>query len=123
MEGEFQDQGQIDQDLGEWLYPIGIQSVHGFLSEEENQDYIRIEDLAPEGAIITNLVPEGGSSTMVVIKWSENVEGSGENIDSPLYGGLYKEEKHYLVPWSGTDSVSNMNCFTLSKENNDWIVP
>ena len=32
MEGEFQYQGQIDQDLEEWLYPRGIQSVHGFFS-------------------------------------------------------------------------------------------
>ena len=80
------------------MYPIGIQSVHGFLSEEENKDYIGIEDLALEGAIITNLVPEGGSSTMVVIKWSEKVVGSGYNIYSPLCGVLYKEEEYYLFP-------------------------
>ena len=56
MEGEFQDQGQIDQDLEEWLSPIESQSVHGFFSEEEKQESIRIEDSAPEGArIATNL--------------------------------------------------------------------
>ena len=60
---------------------------------------------------------------MVVIKWSEKVEGSGDNIESPLCGGLYKEEEDYFVPWSGTDPDVNMNGFTWYKENNDWIVP
>ena len=60
---------------------------------------------------------------MVVIKWSEKVEGSGDNIYSPLCGGLYKEEDNSLVPRSGTDPDSNMNCFTWSKENKDWIFP
>ena len=60
---------------------------------------------------------------MVVIKWSDKVEGSGDNIYSPLYGGLYKEEGDSLVYWSGTDPDAKMNCFTWSKENDDWIVP
>ena len=42
MEGRFQDQGQLDQDLEEWLSPRWIQYVHGFFSEEEKQDSIRI---------------------------------------------------------------------------------
>ena len=46
---------------------------------------------------------------MVVVKWSEKVEGSGGNIDSPLCGGLYKEEDDSLVPWSGTDPDAKMN--------------
>ena len=37
MEGEFQDQGQLDQELEEWLSPRGSQSVHGFFYEEEKQ--------------------------------------------------------------------------------------
>ena len=123
MECEFQDQGQLDQYLEEWLSPRGSQSVHGFFSEEEKKESTWIEDLAPEGAIITNQAPDGGTSTMVVIKRSEKVEGCGENIDSPLCGGLYKEEDNYLVPWSGTDPDAKMNCFTWSKQNNDWIVP
>ena len=57
MEGEFQDQGQLDQDLEEWLSPRGSQYVHGFFSEDENQESIRIEYSAPEGAIITNQYP------------------------------------------------------------------
>ena len=60
---------------------------------------------------------------MVVVKWSDKIEGSGDNIDSPLCGKLYKEEEDSLVPWSGTDPDDNMNCFTWSKVNNDWIVP
>ena len=69
MEGEFQDQGQIDQELEEWLSPRGSQSVHGFFSEDEKQESIQTEDLAPVGARIRNQAPEGETSTMVVVKW------------------------------------------------------
>ena len=58
MEGEFQDQGQLDQYLDEWLSPIGSQSVHGFFSEEEKQVSIQTEDSAPEGAILSNQAQE-----------------------------------------------------------------
>ena len=58
MEFEFQDQGQLDQELEEWLSPRESQSVHGFFSEEKKQESIRIEDLAPEGARISNQAPE-----------------------------------------------------------------
>ena len=75
MEGEFQDQGQLAQDLEECLFPRGSQYVHGFFSEEENQESIKIEDLAPEGAIISNQAPEGGKYLMVVIKWSDVIRG------------------------------------------------
>ena len=57
MEGEFQDQGQLDKDLEYWLSPRWSQSVHGFFSEEEKQEYIRMEDPAPERAIMSNQVP------------------------------------------------------------------
>ena len=83
MEGEFQDQGQLDQDLEECLSPRGSQSVHGFFSEEEKQESIQMEDLSPEGAMINNEAPEEEASKMVVIKWSDKVEGSGDNIYSP----------------------------------------
>ena len=46
---------------------------------------------------------------MLVVKWSDKVEGSGDDINSPLCGGLYKEEK-YIIHWSGTDSDAKMNC-------------
>ena len=99
MEGELQDQGKLDKYLEEWLFPRGSQSVHGFFSEEQKQESICIECYAPEGSIIRNQYPEGGTSTTLVIKWSEKMEGFGDNIDSPLCGGLYKEEDDYLVPW------------------------
>ena len=35
MEGEFQYEGQIDQDLKEWFSPRGSESVHFFFSEDE----------------------------------------------------------------------------------------
>ena len=80
----------IDQYLEEWLYPRGSQSVHGFFSKDDNQDSIQVEDQAPEGSIITNQATEGETYTMVVIKWREKVEESGDNINSPLCGELYK---------------------------------
>ena len=54
MEGKFQDQGQLDQELEEWLSPRRSQCVHGFFSEEEKQQSIQTEDSALEGAIISN---------------------------------------------------------------------
>ena len=90
MKGEFQYQGQLDQYLEEWLYPRGSQYVNGFFSEDYAQESIRMEDQAPEGSMISNEAPEEEASKMVVIKWSDKVEGSGDNIDSPLCGGLYK---------------------------------
>ena len=54
---------------------------------------------------------------MVVVKWSDKGEGSGENIDAPLCGGLYKEEDYSLVPWSGIYPYSKINRFTWSKED------
>ena len=77
MEGKFQDQVQLDQDLEEWLSPRGGQYVHSFFSEEDKQESIQIEYSDPERAIISNQAPEGETSTMVVVKWSDKVEGYG----------------------------------------------
>ena len=68
MEGEFQYQGHLDQDLEEWLSPRGSQSIHGFFSEEERQESIQMEDYAKEGVIINNKAPEVETSTMIVVK-------------------------------------------------------
>ena len=46
---------------------------------------------------------------MVVVKWSDKVEGSVDNIDNHLCSGLYKEDDDSLVPWSGTDPDAKMN--------------
>ena len=59
MEGEFQYQGQLDQDLEESFSPRVSQYVHGFFSEEEKQESTRLEDSDPEGAIRSNQDPEG----------------------------------------------------------------
>ena len=65
----------------------------------------------------------GLASKMVVIKWSDKVEGSGDNIDSPLCGVLYKEEGGSVVPWSVIYPDAKMIFFTGLKDNDDWIVP
>ena len=44
--------------------------------------------LAPEGAMKSNQAPEEEESKMVVIKWLNKAEGSGEHIDSFLCGVL-----------------------------------
>ena len=87
------------------------------------QESIRIEDSSQEVEIIINQAPDRETSTMAVVKYSDKVEGSGDDIDSPLCSRLYKEEEYSLVPWSGTDPDAKMNCFAWSKENNDWIFP
>ena len=40
MESEFQDQGNIFQDLKDWLSPTGIQLIHSFFSKEYIQESI-----------------------------------------------------------------------------------
>ena len=68
-----------------------------------------MEDSAPEREIISNQDPEEETSTMVFVECSDKLEGSGDNIDSPLCSGLYTEEDYYLVPWSGKDPDAKMN--------------
>ena len=101
--------------MEEWLSPVGSKYVFRFFSEEDKQESIQIEYLAPEGVIITNQALEGVTYTMVVVKWSDKVEGFGYHIYSPLCSGLYKEEYDSLVSWSGTDPDSKINFFTWSK--------
>ena len=84
MKGKFQYQRQLDQYFYLWLSPRGIKPDHGFFYEEEKQESIHIEDSAPKGAIISNQAPEVVTSTMVVVKCSDKVGGSGDNIDAPL---------------------------------------
>ena len=58
--------------------------------------------MAPEGARIINQAPEGAISTMVVIKWPDVIKGSRVEVDGPLCGVLYKEDRGSIIPWSGT---------------------
>ena len=53
MEGEFQYQEHLDQDLEEWSSPRGSQYVHGFFYEEEKQESTMIEDSGTEVSIIS----------------------------------------------------------------------
>ena len=71
--------------------------------------------LDPEVEIISNQDPEEEINIMVVVKLLDKVEESRDKIYAPLCGELYKEEYGCLVPRSGTDSYSKMNCFTWSK--------
>ena len=59
---------------------------------------------------------------MVVIKWSDAIKGPGVQVDGSLCGGLYKEGNGSIISWSGTDPDANMNSFTWSTEENDWIL-
>ena len=90
MEGKFQDQGQLDQYLEEWLYPRRSKSNSGFFSEQQKQESTQIEGLDSEGSTIISQTTQGEISTMVVVKFSEKVEGLGDKIDYPVHGGLYK---------------------------------
>ena len=60
---------------------------------------------------------------MAVVKWSEAVEGLGDKIDDNLCGVLYNEEDESIFTGVVTDPYANINCFTLSKEDNYWILP
>ena len=71
------------------MSPRGIQPDHSILSGEE-QDSILIEGSDPEGGIIINQAPKEEIFTMVVVKFSDRVEGSGDNIDAPSCTGIYK---------------------------------
>ena len=95
--------------MEEWLSPRGSQSSRGLFSEEDKQESLQIEYLDSKGQIILKQDPEGEMSTMVVVKCSDKVEGSGDKIGAPLCGGLYKEEDDSLVPCSGKDKNTKMN--------------
>ena len=49
-----------------------------------------MEGLDPEGSIISNQAPDGEISTMVVMKFSDEIKGPRVKVDGPLCGGLYK---------------------------------
>ena len=45
-----------------------------------------MEDSVPEEAKIINQALDRETHTMVCVKWSDNVEGSGDSIDAHLCG-------------------------------------
>ena len=91
------------------MFPRGSQPDRVFFSEEEKQESIQIEGSALEGAILISQDAQGEISTMVVVKFSDKMEGLVDNIDNTLCGRLYKDEDKYLVPWSGTYLYAKMN--------------
>ena len=84
MKDEFQDQGQLDQDLEEWLSPRGSQPVHNLFSKEGESRVYTDGVSGFRGSNDKQQSSRGRSILMVVIKWSDKVEGYGDNIDSPL---------------------------------------
>ena len=104
------------------MSPRGIQPDCGFFSDDEKQESKQIEDLSPDGAIISNQAPEGEISTIVVIKFSDEIKWTRVKVDGPLCGGLYKEDHGSIIIWSGTYPDANINSFTWYKEENDRIV-
>ena len=62
------------------------------------------------------------TKTIVFLKWSDKVEGSGYRIFSPLCRGIYNEEDRSIVTWSVIYPYENINCFNCYIEDNEWIV-
>ena len=105
------------------MSPRGSQPDCGLFSEEEEKESTQIEVSAPEGETIRNQYPEREISTILVVKWSDKVEGLRDNKFAPLCGVLYKEEDGSLVTWPGTNPDANMNGLNWFKEENYFIVP
>ena len=59
---------------------------------------------------------------MAFIKWSDAIKVPRVKVDGPLCGGLYKEDHGYIITWSVTYPYFNINSFTWSTEEIDWIV-
>ena len=82
-------------------------------------------NMSPQGATIRHPYPQGciSTQTIMVFKWLEEVQGLVDEIYSPLCVVLYKEQYVFIVPWSVTDPYTNINWFSCSKKDNDWILP
>ena len=83
IEGEFEDQGQIDQDSEEWLSPRGAQPNLGFLYKEDKQESTWIKGSDPEGAIIINRASAGSVYTMVFVNGQRRWKGLETNYKLP----------------------------------------
>ena len=56
---------------------------------------------------------------MVVIKWSDTINGPRVKVDGPLCGGLYKEDHGSIINWSGTKPYVKMNSFNWSTDKDN----
>ena len=54
--------------------------------------------------------------------WLYAIKGTRVKVDSLMGGGLYKEYNGCIVTWSVTEPYANLNCFTWSKDEDDWII-
>ena len=52
--------------------------------------------------------------------WDEQLPLELEAI-KPIFGGLFKDSDDRIIPWSGTDLDSNVNCFTWNFKFSTWI--
>ena len=91
MEVKFQDHGNIDHDLEEWLSQISIKPSHSFFYEEQKKEAKQIKKLDIEGAKISDKAPEVeiSTKTMAVVKLSQKVEVLGDKIDANFSCGEY----------------------------------
>ena len=71
---------------------------------------------------ISNQAPEGTISTMLVVKWSDAMEGPKVKLYVFLCDVLYKLNDVSIVTQSETDQYVKINCFTWSSKYNDWVV-
>ena len=112
MEGEFQDQGQLDQDLEEWLSLRGSQSVHGFFSEEKKWYLLLHQSIFPLDCVkshVQNLL-KGSEADQYVV---QNLTWSGVDLRSTLSNTLL-QKLLTLVPLTATGPevyVAIMNTF------------
>ena len=51
---------------------------------------------------------------------------AGQAINMPICGGIFKDknqDKTLIIPWSGTDPDSKINCYSWSKDERKWQIP
>ena len=86
MEGKLKYKGQLDKDLVEWLSPRGIKPDRGIFSDEDKQEYKKIEGSDPEGEKIINQTPEGAIYNIVDVKLLDEITGPKLKVDGTLCG-------------------------------------
>ena len=52
--------------------------------------------------------------------WDAQLPTKPEAVQS-IFGGLFKDSEDRIIPWSGTDPDSNINCFTWDTTLGNWI--
>eukprot|EP00957_Ditylum_brightwellii_P000635 49313-Ditylum_brightwellii.AAC.1 len=50
----------------------------------------------------------------------------GHTIATQICGGIFKDknqDKEPIIPWSGTDPDSKVNCYSWSEDDSKWQIP